>query len=191
MFPTGAVWEMVSQPFKRSQQGLFQGKMKQYGNNVPFSKHKTRRTWLPNVQQKRLESEILGETVRLKLTTRALKTIKTKGGLDQYLKMTSGELLGHKGMELRIRIQDKQRSLRKKHVSEEDRLFTESIKDTPIDTLGRILAPKYPDLNSARFARDMATKALKKETGIATIEQTMAYMAHVRQHLLQAPKVQS
>ena len=50
--------------------------MKQYGNNVPFSKHKTRRTWLPNVQQKRVQSEALGEAVRLKLTTRALRTIK-------------------------------------------------------------------------------------------------------------------
>lgn len=76
MFPTRAVWELVSQPFKRSQLGLFQGKTKQYGNNVPFSKQKTRRSWLPNVQQKRLPSQVLGENVRLKLTTRALKTIQ-------------------------------------------------------------------------------------------------------------------
>ena len=76
MFPSKALWDVVSQPFKRSQHGLFQGKMKQYGNNVPFSKHKTRRTWLPNVQHKRLQSEIMGDLVRVKLTTRALKTIK-------------------------------------------------------------------------------------------------------------------
>ncbi|KAF8177679.1 50S ribosomal protein L24 [Pholiota molesta] len=190
MFPSRAVWEMVSQPFKRSQQGLFQGKMKQYGNNVPFSKHKTRRTWLPNVQQKRLTSDILGETIRLKLTTRALKTIKTKGGLDQYLKATSGELLGHKGMELRIKLQDAERAKRKKPRSKEDRMFSVAIKETPVDTLGQILAPKYPTLNSARFARDMATKALNKEKGVATVEQTMAYMAHVREHIiyLHAPK---
>lgn len=30
-------------PFKRSQEGLFHGKMKIYGNSVPFSKKKTRR----------------------------------------------------------------------------------------------------------------------------------------------------
>jgi len=76
MFPSKALWDVVSQPFKRSQGGLFQGKTKQYGNNVPFSKHKTRRTWLPNVQQKRLPSEIMGDMVRVKVTTRALKTIK-------------------------------------------------------------------------------------------------------------------
>lgn len=76
MFPSKVLWDVVSQPFKRSQGGLFQGKTKQYGNNVPFSKHKTRRTWLPNVQQKRLPSETMGDMVRVKLTTRALKTIK-------------------------------------------------------------------------------------------------------------------
>ena len=76
MFPSKALWDIVSKPFKRSQLGLFQGKTKLSGNNVPFSKHKTRRTWLPNVQQKRVESKILGEKVRLKVTTRALRTIK-------------------------------------------------------------------------------------------------------------------
>lgn len=79
MFPTSSVWSIVSQPFKRSQLGLFQGKTKQYGNNVPFSKHKTRRTWLPNVQRKRLFSQALEEDVRVKLTTRALRTIKKVG----------------------------------------------------------------------------------------------------------------
>jgi large subunit ribosomal protein L28 len=66
----------VSAPFKRAQLGLFHGKMKQYGNNVPFSKKKTRRTWLPNIQSKRLFSESLGENIRVKVTTRALRTIK-------------------------------------------------------------------------------------------------------------------
>ena len=66
----------LSQPFKRSQLGLFHGKTKQYGNNVPFSKKKTRRSWLPNIQNKRLFSDALGENVRVKLTTRALKTIR-------------------------------------------------------------------------------------------------------------------
>lgn len=76
MFPTISLLEALSAPFKRSQLGLFQGKTKQYGNNVPFSKKKTRRTWLPNVQNKRLFSDALGEDVRVKVTTRALRTIK-------------------------------------------------------------------------------------------------------------------
>ena len=77
MFPSiPRLLEAVSLPFKRSQLGLFHGKTKQYGNNVPFSKKKTRRTWLPNVQRKRVYSETLGDMVRLKLTTRALRSIK-------------------------------------------------------------------------------------------------------------------
>ena len=76
MFGTQALLASLSTPFKRSQLGLFHGKTRQSGNNVPFSKHKTKRTWLPNVQQKRLHSDALGENLKLKLTTRALKTIK-------------------------------------------------------------------------------------------------------------------
>jgi DNA repair photolyase len=115
-------------------------------------------------------------------------------------------------MELRIKLQDAERAKRKKPRSKEDRMFSVAIKETPVDTLGQILAPKYPTLNSARFARDMATKALNKEKGVATcvlispifrslidlemrysVEQTMAYMAHVREHIiyLHAPKGQS
>jgi len=76
MFPSlPALAAAAAVPFKRAQLGLFHGKMKQYGNNVPFSKKKTRRTWLPNVQSKRLFSDALGEHVRVKLTTRALRTI--------------------------------------------------------------------------------------------------------------------
>lgn len=68
--------QAASAPFKRSQLGLFHGKCIQFGNNVPFSKHKTRRTWHPNVQSKDLRSEVLGRNMNVKVTTRALKTIK-------------------------------------------------------------------------------------------------------------------
>ena len=56
--------------------GLFHGKNKQYGNNVPFSKKKSRRTWLPNVHNKRFFSDALEDFVRVKVSTKALKTIK-------------------------------------------------------------------------------------------------------------------
>lgn len=104
--PVLASLAKVSTPFKRSSLGLFHGKLKQYGNNVPFSKKKTRRTWLPNVQNKRLTSEALGRKVEVKVTTRALKTIKKHGGLDQYLLKTKPELLGYEGMRLRISVRE-------------------------------------------------------------------------------------
>jgi ribosomal protein L28 len=77
MFPSfPSLAAALSQPFKRAQLGLFHGKTKQYGNSVPFSKNKTRRSWLPNIQSKRLFSDALGQMVRVKLSTRALKTIR-------------------------------------------------------------------------------------------------------------------
>ncbi|VDB96696.1 unnamed protein product [Peniophora sp. CBMAI 1063] len=98
---------VAGQPFKRSQLGLFHGKMIQFGNNVPFSLRKTRRTWLPNVQSKHLFSDTLNKHVHVKLTTTALKTIKKyPGGLDEYVASTRHELLGHEGMRLRLAIRE-------------------------------------------------------------------------------------
>ncbi|TFK28303.1 50S ribosomal protein L24 [Coprinopsis marcescibilis] len=106
MFPSLPALGELSQPFKRAQFGLFGGKTKLYGNNVPFSKHKTRRTWLPNVQRKRIPSDILGESVRLKVTTRVLRTIKKYGGLDNYLKGTASHKLGYVGLGLKLKVKD-------------------------------------------------------------------------------------
>ncbi|KAF8909726.1 hypothetical protein CPB84DRAFT_1765308 [Gymnopilus junonius] len=173
MFPSKALWDVVSQPFKRSQHGLFQGKMKQYGNNVPFSKHKTRRTWLPNVQQKRVPSEILGQAVRLKITTRALRTIKKKGGLDNYLKKTSPELLGYAGMKLRQNVRSQE--LEKKGKKEKTFNLT-AYPEPKAVTLG-----SPPSLLTARLARAMASKQLGKKDGeLATVEETIEYLEKFR-----------
>ncbi|KAG1769844.1 hypothetical protein EDD22DRAFT_977429 [Suillus occidentalis] len=105
--PILASLSKISTPFRRSQLGLFHGKTKQYGNNVPHSKHKTRRTWLPNVHTKRLTSDALGHDVKVKLTTRALKSINKHGGVDNYLLRTKPDLLGMEGMRLRILVREK------------------------------------------------------------------------------------
>ena len=81
MFPSIPFFNLVSVPFKRAQLGLFHGKTKQFGNSVPNSKHKTRRSWLPNVHNHRLLSETLGQRLRIKVTTRALKTITKASAL--------------------------------------------------------------------------------------------------------------
>jgi len=102
MFPTPAVLlEVLSTPFKRSQLGLFHGKTKQFGNNVPFSKKKTRRTWLLNIQNKRLESAVLGRRLEVKVTTRAMRTIAKYGGLDNYVLKTKAAKLGPEGLRIR------------------------------------------------------------------------------------------
>ncbi len=55
------------------------------GNNVSHAHNKTRRRFLPNLQHASLMSEALGEMVRLRLTTGAIRTIDCNGGLDAYL----------------------------------------------------------------------------------------------------------
>ncbi|ETW77601.1 hypothetical protein HETIRDRAFT_27146, partial [Heterobasidion irregulare TC 32-1] len=107
MFPSlPSLAQALTGPFKRAQLGLFHGKTKQYGNNVPFSKKKTRRTWLPNVHPKRLFSAALGENVRVKLTARALKTVNKYGGIDEYVLNTRPDLLGWEGMRIRVLVRE-------------------------------------------------------------------------------------
>ncbi|WVZ03727.1 hypothetical protein V8G54_024533 [Vigna mungo] len=48
----------------------------------------TRRTWKPNVQEKRLFSYILDRHVRVKVTTHAIRCIDKAGGIDEYLLKT-------------------------------------------------------------------------------------------------------
>ena len=61
------------------------GKGVQTGNNVSHAHNKTRRRFLPNLQVTSLLSDVLGESVRLRLSTRALRTVDHKGGLDAFL----------------------------------------------------------------------------------------------------------
>lgn len=57
----------------------------QFGNNRPFSLKATRRMWKPNLQYKRLYVPELGETVRVRVTAKEIKTID-KIGLNEFLK---------------------------------------------------------------------------------------------------------
>src|SRR3546814_20244304 len=61
------------------------GKGVQTGNNVSHANNKTRRRFLPNLQETSVLSETLRETVRLRLSTNAIRTIQHRGGLDAYL----------------------------------------------------------------------------------------------------------
>ena len=55
------------------------------GNNVSFSQKKTKRVFKLNVQRKRIFVPELGRSVRIKMSTRAMRTVD-KIGLMAYLK---------------------------------------------------------------------------------------------------------
>lgn len=61
------------------------GKGLQFGNNVSHANNKSRRRFLPNLQETSLLSDALGTMVRLRLSTKGIRTIEHKGGLDAAL----------------------------------------------------------------------------------------------------------
>ena len=75
------------------------------GNNVSHAHNRTRRRFLPNVQNISMLSEALGQSVRLKLSTRAIRTIEKNGGLDAYLQSTPNKKLTQEGQLLKRRVQ--------------------------------------------------------------------------------------
>ncbi|WP_259780837.1 50S ribosomal protein L28 [Aestuariispira ectoiniformans] len=88
-----------------SRRCMITGKGVQSGNNVSHAINKTRRRFLPNLQTTSLQSDVLGEPVRLRLSTRALRTIESKGGLDAFLLGTPNRKLPEEARRIKRRIQ--------------------------------------------------------------------------------------
>ncbi len=61
------------------------GKGPMVGHKVSHSNHKTKRRFLPNLQNVTLISDTLGRSVRVRVSTNALKTVDHRGGLDGFL----------------------------------------------------------------------------------------------------------
>lgn len=68
------------------------------GNNVSHANNKTKRRFLPNLHNLSFQSDILNQTISLRVSSAALRTIEKNGGLDAYLlsqpdRKLDGELL--------------------------------------------------------------------------------------------------
>ena len=61
------------------------GKGPMTGNNVSHANNKTKRRFLPNLNDVTLMSETLGRTFKLKVSASALRTVDHRGGLDAFL----------------------------------------------------------------------------------------------------------
>lgn len=55
------------------------------GNNVSHANNKSRRRFLPNLKNVSLMSDALERTVRLRISTNALRSVEHRGGLDAFL----------------------------------------------------------------------------------------------------------
>ena len=74
------------------------------GNNVSHANNKSRRRFLPNLQEQSLLSDVLGASIRVRLTTHALRTIEHNGGLDAFLIGTPNRNLPVEAQVLKRRI---------------------------------------------------------------------------------------
>ena len=61
------------------------GKGVMVGNNVSHANNKTRRRFLPNLNDVTLASETLGQTFKFRISAAALRTVDHRGGLDAFL----------------------------------------------------------------------------------------------------------
>lgn len=75
------------------------------GNNVSHANNKTRRRFLPNLQETSLLSDTLGQAVSMRLSTRAIRTVEKNGGIDAFLLGTPNTKLPEEALVLKRRIQ--------------------------------------------------------------------------------------
>ncbi len=82
-------------------------KGRQVGHNVSHANNKTKRTFLPNLQNVTLISDALGKGVRLRVSMNGLRSVEHVGGLDNWLVKTKDELLSDRCVKLKKEINKK------------------------------------------------------------------------------------
>ncbi|WP_421991100.1 50S ribosomal protein L28 [Roseococcus sp.] len=80
------------------------GKGVQSGNNVSHANNRTRRRFLPNLQETSFFSDILATSIQIRLTTNGIRTIEHNGGLDAFLLTTPSRNLPPEALILKRRV---------------------------------------------------------------------------------------
>ena len=83
-------------------------KGRQVGHNVSHANNKTKRTFLPNLQQVTLISDSLQRSVRLRVSMNGLRSVEHVGGLDNWLIKTADAKLSLRARRLKREIEKKQ-----------------------------------------------------------------------------------
>ena len=61
------------------------GKGPMTGNNVSHANNRTRRRFLPNLNDVPQQSETLGRGIKMRISAAALRTVDHRGGLDGFM----------------------------------------------------------------------------------------------------------
>ena len=83
------------------------GKGRQVGHNVSHANNKTKRTFLPNLQDVTLISESLGRSVKLRVSMNGLRSVEHVGGLDNWLLKSKDDRLSLRARRLKREISKK------------------------------------------------------------------------------------
>ncbi|MFV0333359.1 MAG: 50S ribosomal protein L28 [Tropicimonas sp.] len=77
------------------------GKGPMVGNNVSHANNKTKRRFLPNLQDVTLMSEALGRSFKLRISSSALRSVDHRGGLDAFLAKASDADLSVRALKIK------------------------------------------------------------------------------------------
>ena len=81
------------------------GKESLFGHNVSHANNRTNRRFVPNLQKVTLHSDALRMDIKLRICTRALRSVQCNGGLDSYLLSRNDAKLAPVGLRLKHKIQ--------------------------------------------------------------------------------------
>ncbi|MBC8410949.1 MAG: 50S ribosomal protein L28 [Rhodobacteraceae bacterium] len=71
------------------------------GNNVSHAKNRTKRKFLPNLNDVTLISETLGRSFKFRISAAALRTVDHRGGLDSFMSKAKPEILSLKAQKVK------------------------------------------------------------------------------------------
>ena len=77
------------------------GKGRLVGNNVSHANNKTKRVFLPNLQNVTLMSEKLGRSFKFRVSTNGLRSVEHNGGLDNWLLKTKDDKLSANALKVK------------------------------------------------------------------------------------------
>ena len=81
------------------------GKGPMTGNNVSHANNKTKRRFLPNLNDTTLQSEALGRSFKLRISAAALRSVDHRGGLDKFLAKAKDSDLSANALKIKKAIQ--------------------------------------------------------------------------------------
>ena len=77
------------------------GKGRQIGHNVSHANNKTKRVFLPNLQNVTLLSEGLDRGFKFRVSTHGLRSVEHNGGLDNWLLKTADAKLSPRALKVK------------------------------------------------------------------------------------------